>query len=245
MRRERERERAVLVITDPPYGVAIGDKNKMLDKFQKADRITENIANDTLGIDDLYELLKTAFSNARINCEDFASYYVTAPQNGGLGQMMMVMMKDAGLEVRHVLMWEKNSPTFSMGRLDYDYQHEPILYTWSKSHKFYGEGKQKTSVWHYDKPRTCNLHPTMKPVELIKNAVLNSSQQGEVVLDIFSGSGTTIIACEETGRKCRAMEISPHYVDVAVERWQRATGKEAVLAETGETYDSIKNKKTK
>ena len=118
-----------MVFTDPPYGVAIGDKNKTLDSVQKSGRITTNIENDTLSEQELYDLLKAAFINVRENCTEDACYYVTSPQGGSLGLMMMMMMKDAGLEVRHVLMWKKNCATFSLGRLDYNYQHEPIFYT--------------------------------------------------------------------------------------------------------------------
>ena len=131
---------ADMVFTDPPYGVSIGDKNKVLQSVQRAGRIVENIENDTLGIPELYEVLKAAMTNVRLRCKDDASYFVTAPQGGGLGLMMMMMMKDAGLEVRHNLIWRKNAPTFSLGRLDYDYQHEPIMYTWTKSHHNYRGG---------------------------------------------------------------------------------------------------------
>jgi DNA modification methylase len=128
------------------------------------------------------------------------------------------MMMQSGLPVRHVLVWVKNTPTFSMGRLDYEYQHEPILYTWKKTHKFYGRGKHKTSTWFINKPRASKEHPTMKPVELVENALLNSTDGGQIVFEPFSGSGTTIIACENLGRRCRAIEISPGYVAVALQR---------------------------
>lgn len=136
--------------------------------------------------------------------------------------IMMMMMRDSGLPVRHVLNWVKNQPTFSMGRLDYDYQHEPILYTWYKSHKFYGGGKHKTSTWHIDKPRASKEHPTMKPVELVENAILNSSSIGDIVLDPFCGSGTTMVACQNLGRKCRAIEVSREYCAVILERMATA-----------------------
>jgi len=135
---------------------------------------------------------------------------------------MMMMMKDAGLEIRHVLIWIKNSPTFSMGRLDYDYQHEPILFTWKKSHKKIMNGKYKTSVWNVDKPRKCDLHPTMKPVELVENALLNSSEKGDTAIEPFSGSGTTFIACQNLNRKCYGIEISPPYCSVILERMKTA-----------------------
>ena len=209
---------ADLVFTDPPYGVAVGDKNKVLNSVQKAGRCTENIAGDTMSEDELYDMLKDAFINIRENCKEDASYYVTSPQGGSLGLMMM-MMKDAGLPVRHVLMWEKNTATFSIGRLDYDYQHEPIFYTWKKSHHNYRKGEFRTTVWKVDKPRKCDLHPTMKPIALIANALLDGSKEEDIVLDAFGGSGSTLIACEQLSRKCRMMELDEHYVDVIVQRY--------------------------
>ena len=221
---------ADMVFTDPPYGVSIGSKNKMLNEFQKSGRIIENIEGDTLNIDALYEVLKTAMTNVRLHTKDDACYYVTAPQGGGLGLMMM-MMKDAGLEVRHNLLWRKNSPTFSMGRLDYDYQHEPIMYTWTKTHHNYRNGKYRTTIWDFDKPRACDLHPTMKPVELVANCMLDGTKEGDIVLDAFGGSGTTMIAAEQLNRICYMMELDPHYCDVIIERWEKFTGKKAIKVE--------------
>lgn len=219
-----------MVFTDPPYGVAIGDKNKMLDEVAggKSERIKTNIEGDTLGTEDLYDMLLRAFTNLRENCADDCSYYVTSPQGGEIGLMMM-MMRDAGLQVRHNLIWEKSSATFSMGRLDYDYKHEPIFYTWTKKHNFYGNGQYRNTVWQFPKPRACDLHPTMKPVELVGECLLNSSKEGDIVADIFGGSGTTLIACEQLNRSCRMMEKDPHYCEVIIDRWEKATGLEAVL----------------
>lgn len=225
-------QKADMVFTDPPYGVSIGDKNKALNSVQKSGRCTENIANDNISVDDLYPILVKAMTNCRENCKDCACYYVTSPQGGELGLMMM-MMKDAGLPVRHMLIWEKNSATFSLGRLDYDYQHEPIFYTWTKSHKNYREGEFRTTIWKYDKPRKCDLHPTMKPVELVANCMMDASIEGNIVLDMFGGSGTTIIAAEQLGRKARLMELDPHYCDVIIARWEKLTGKEAVKVHHG------------
>ncbi len=221
-------EKADMVFTDPPYGVSIGDKNATLNSVQPSGRCTTNIANDTMSEEELYDMLKAAFINVRENCNDDAVYFVTSPQGGSLGLMMM-MMKDAGLPVRHVLMWMKNSATFSLGRLDYDYQHEPIFYTWTKNHHNYRGGENRTTVWQYDKPRKCDIHPTMKPVELVANAILDGTKEGDVVLDAFGGSGTTMIASEQLGRKARLMELDPHYVDVIISRWESYTGKKAVL----------------
>ena len=216
-----------MVFTDPPYGVAIGDKNAMLNSVQKAGRCCRNIEHDTDNVGDLYDILRQAMENVRLNCKDDASYFVTAPPGGEMGLMMMMMMQDAGLRVRHQLVWNKNSATFSLGRLDYDYKHEAIMYTWTKSHHNYRSGAFRTSVWDIDKPRKCDLHPTMKPVELVANCLLDATKEGDVVLDAFGGSGTTIVACEQLGRKCRTMELDPHYCDVIIARWEKLTGKEA------------------
>lgn len=219
---------ADMVFTDPPYGVSIGDKNKLLNSVQKGGCCTENIKNDKLSTYELYAILVKAMVNVRNNCKDDACYYVTCPQGGELGMMMMMMMKDAGIPVRHMLIWEKNSATFSLGRLDYDYQHEPIFYTWTKSHHNYRAGDYRTTVWKYDKPRKCDLHPTMKPVELVANCLMDATREGDTVLDVFGGSGTTLIACEQLNRKCRMMELDPHYCDVIMARWEKLTGQKAV-----------------
>lgn len=221
-------ELADMVFTDPPYGVAIGDKNKALNSVQKAGCCTQNIENDTLSADELYPLLVSAMTNCRENCKDDAIYFVTSPQGGDLGLMMMMMMKDAGLPVRHMLIWEKNSATFSLGRLDYDYQHEPIFYTWTKKHKNHRKGEFRTTIWKYDKPRKCDLHPTMKPVALVENCLKDGTLKGDIVLDVFGGSGTTIIACERQDRCARLMEIDPHYCDVIIARWEKMTGEKAI-----------------
>ena len=224
-------ERADMVFTDPPYGVSIGDKNAVLNSvaFGDGNRIEAGIQNDSNSKESLYEMLVSAFVNIRENCADDAVYYVTAPQGGELFMMMMMMMMNAGLKVRHVLMWEKNQATFSLGRLDYDYQHEPILYTWTEKHHNYRNGDQRTSVWRYDKPVKSKLHPTMKPVELVANAILDGTLEGMIVLDAFGGSGTTLIAAEQLNRRARIMEVDPHYVDVAISRGEQLTGEKAIL----------------
>lgn len=220
-------ELANMVFTDPPYGVAIGSKNQMLDNVcGPGGRQKENIAGDTMSEEELHEMLLAAMKNIRGACREDASYYVTSPQGGSLGLMMM--MQEAGLKVRHMLIWRKSSPTFSVGRLNYEYQHEPIFYTWTKKHIWYGKGKFKTSVWDVEKPRKCDLHPTMKPLALIENALLNSTQEGDLVLDGFGGSGSTLIACEQLGRRCCTMEIDPKYAQVIIDRWEALTGEKAI-----------------
>ena len=218
---------ADMVFTDPPYGVAIGDKNKVLQSVQKAGRIEENIANDTLGVDDLYKVLQKAMENVRLSCKEDASYYVCAPPGGDFGLMMMMMMKDAGLAVRHQIVWNKSAATFSLGRLDYDYKHEAIMYTWTKKHHNYRKGSMRTSVWDVEKPRSCDLHPTMKPLALIENALLDGTKEGDLVLDAFGGSGSTMMAAEQLGRRAYLMELDPHYCDVILARWEKLTGRTA------------------
>jgi len=217
-------EKADMVFTDPPYGVDIGEKNRFLNSFQRAGRNLKDIANDTPNGGELYNTLLSAFTNCRESMSDSASFYVTAPQGGDLGLMMM-MMQESGLPARHVLNWIKNTATFSMGRLDYEYQHEPILYGWKKTHTFYGNGT-KTSVWNFDKPRSSKLHPTMKPVELVENAIKNSSKNGDIILDLFLGSGTTLVAAEKLNRVCYGMEIDPKYCDVIIKRYADYVGGE-------------------
>ena len=222
------RIKADMVFTDPPYGVSIGDKNAELNTVQPYGRCCENIKNDTLSVPALYDVLKQAMDNVRQNCADDACYYVCAPPGGERGLRMRRRMKDAGLNVRHQIVWNKNSATFSIGRLDYDYKHEAIMYTWTKTHHNYRKGAFRTSVWDIDKPRKCDLHPTMKPVELVSNCLLDGSKEGDIVLDAFGGSGTTLIAAEQLGRKCYMMELDPHYCDVIIARWEKLTGKKAI-----------------
>jgi DNA modification methylase len=216
-------EKTTCIFTDPPYGVSIGKKNAMLNTFQKAGRCLDDLNMDDMKPEELYKMLLDIFLNWKKVMADDCAIFVCSPQGGGLG-MMMMMMKDADLEVRHILNWIKNSPTFSMGRLDYDYQHEPILFTWVKTHKRIKTGQFQTSLWAVDKPMANKLHPTMKPVELPENAILNHTEKGDIIADMFLGSGTTLIAAERTQRKFRGCEISPNYVAVAIQRWVDVTG---------------------
>lgn len=223
-------ERASCVFTDPPYGVSVGAKNRLLNSFQKAGRNLTDIVDDDITPEELEQRLLVAFTNVReLAMAEDCSIFVCSPQGCGLGMMMMMMMQKAGLKPRHVLIWKKNQPTFSMGRLDYDYAHEPILLTWGKRHKRPMLGKHRTSVWEIDKPRASPEHPTMKPVELYANAYLNNSEDGDNVFDPYSGSGTALVAAEQLDRRCFAIEIAPQYVDVAVQRWEKLTGSKATV----------------
>lgn len=220
--------KATCVFTDPPYGVSIGKKNAMLNTFQRAGMCLDNLAMDDMKPVELGDMLLKAFTLWRTQMADNCSVFVCSPQGGGLGMMMMMMMmRDSGLEVHHIINWVKNSPTFSMGRLDYDYQHEPILFTWTKTHKRKKQGAFQTSLWAVDKPRKCDLHPTMKPVELPECAILNHTDKKDVVVDMFGGSGTTMIAAEKTGRRCYMTELNPIYCQVIIDRWEQFTGSKA------------------
>jgi len=222
-------EKATLLFTDPPYGVSIGDKNKFLNKFQKSGRVLTSIEADDDNAADLGDMLLQVFTLSKDFLAEDCSIFVCSPQGGSLGMMMMMMMRDAGMEVRHVLNWVKNSPTFSLGRLDYDYRHEPILFTWIKKHKKVMAGQFKNSVWEIDKPRANKEHPTMKPIELYENAILNHTDKGDILYEPFGGSGTGMIAAQNTGRVCRMVEIAPRYCSVILELFSAATGIQPVL----------------
>jgi len=220
-------EKADMVFTDPPYGVSYADKNEFLNQYDKGNLVQKEIKNDHLSIEELQSFLFLAFSNIKEALAEYSSYYITAPQGGDLLYVMMSTMKEAGIPLRHMLIWNKNNHV--LGRVDYMYKHEPILYGWVDKHKFYGKGKHTKSVWDIPKPQKSDLHPTMKPVELIENAILNSTLKGQIVLDVFGGSGSTLIACEKTKRKARLMELDEHYCDVIVKRYLDFTGKEDVV----------------
>ena len=215
--------KADLLFTDPPYNVSMESKSK---EVLKSDNYS-HIENDDLSEDEFKIFLQSVFTNANDSLKDDASYYVFSCQ-GGDSELMMMMMRECGIRCRHQIIWVKDAPVFSMGRLDYDYKHEPILYGWKKKHNFYRNGQQDKSVWEFK--RTANkLHPTMKPIELIVNALMNSTKKGNIVLDLFGGSGSTLMACEQTERINYSMEFDPHYVDVIIQRWENFTGKKAVL----------------
>jgi DNA modification methylase len=215
-------ERATCVFTDPPYGVSIGKKNVMLNTFHPSGRCSADLDMDDMTPKQLGDMLLKVFTLWKEYMADDCSVFVCSPQDGELGMMMMMMMMKAGLEIRHIINWVKSSPTFSMGRLDYDYQHEPILFTWKKTHKRKKEGQFQTSLWAVDKPTANPDHPTMKPVELPINAILNHTDEGDIVADMFGGSGTTMVAAEQTRRVCRMVEISPAYCAVVLQRMKDA-----------------------
>lgn len=209
-------ERADMVFTDPPYGVGYADKNKYLNAISPGNRIQTEIVGDHKTVEELAEtVIYPAFCRVKEILADRSSYYITAPQGGDL-LMMMMMMQKAGLILRHMIIWVKNNHV--LGRTDYNYKHEPILFGWVNVHDFYGLGEYKFSTWEIDKPLKSDLHPTMKPVALVVNAILNSCPKDGVMADLFGGSGTSMVASENTGRKCRMVEVTPDYCAVILQR---------------------------
>jgi site-specific DNA-methyltransferase (adenine-specific) len=210
-------QKANLFLTDPPYNVDYTDGHEEERKIMNDHFDTDEECGEKLWL--------PAFTVAREFCDDCCSVYCFMPQ-GGTHMMMMMMMMRAGWQVKHELIWKKQS--IVLNRADYNYQHEPFLYGWNKTHKFYGKGKFKnTSVWEFDRPTKSKEHPTMKPIELLSEILFNATQKGDIVLDSFGGSGSTLIACEQTGRKCCTCELDPHYADVIVQRWENLTGGKA------------------
>ena len=218
-------ELADMVFTDPPYNVDYSSKNAFLNEADQGNRIQKDIAGDFGYTDEECgeKLWKPAFQNMRDNAKDCCSIYVTMPQ-GGAHMMMMMMMCAASWQVKHELIWVKNNHV--LGRTDYFYKHEPILYGWAKTHKFYGKGEFDKSVWEIPKPQKSDLHPTMKPIRLIANCLQNNSLENNIVMDLFGGSGSTLIACEQLNRTCYMMELDPKYVQVIIERYIAFTGNE-------------------
>ena len=214
-------EKAELCLTDPPYGVSYADKNVFLNSIGRPNSIEKDIENDHQTVPEMAELWLKAFKTIYDYCDDGCPYYIFSPQGGEL-LMMMMMIEKAGWELKHSIIWVKQQ--FVLGRSDYHYKHEPILYGWKKGgHKFYGE-KGECSVWEVDKPHKSDLHPTTKPVELYDRAIINSSQENEIVVDCFAGSGTILVACHNRNRKARAIEISAAYTAVCLQRFLDATG---------------------
>lgn len=207
-----------LLLTDPPYNV--GYEGKQSSKM--------TIKNDRQEDDKFYKFLFDAFSVAKDNLKQGASFYIWYASSEAAN--FNNAANNAGLSVREELIWEKNN--LVMGRQDYQWKHEPCLYGWVEggSHSWYSDRKQ-TTVMHFDKPQRADLHPTMKPVALFDYQIKNSTKSGDVVLDLFGGSGTTIMACEQDGRNAYVMEYDPKYVDVIIKRWEDFTGKKAELVE--------------
>lgn len=207
---------ADLVLTDPPYGVAYVGRTK--------DALT--IKSDDVSEEELERLCSKWFDAAQAFSRKGAYWMATVP-SGPLHGVFFNDWKRRGV-LRQVLVWVKDSMV--LGHSEYHYRHEPILFGWIPGGERLRNGdRTKTTVWEFDRPKRSAEHPTMKPVEMWAYAVGQHTRPGDLLLDPFSGSGTTYIACEQTGRKCYGMELDPAYVDVAVKRWEDFTGRKAEL----------------
>jgi site-specific DNA-methyltransferase (adenine-specific) len=203
-----------LYITDPPYNIDYTGKTKDALK----------ISNDKMDESSFRQFLSDSFSAADSVMKPGAAFYIWHADSEGYN--FRGACEDIGWKVRECLIWSKD--LFTLGRQDYQWQHEPCLYGWSEgSHKWYSDRKQ-TTVLEFDRPKRSEMHPTMKPVPLFDYLIKNSSNKGDIVLDSFGGSGTTIIACEQNGRRGYLMEIDPKYCDVIIDRWESLTGQKAV-----------------
>ncbi len=219
-------EQADMVFTDPPYNVNYANSAK--DKMRGKDRA---ILNDNLG-DGFYDFLLAALTPTVAHCR--GGIYV-AMSSSEL-DVLQAAFRAAGGKWSTFIIWAKN--TFTLGRADYQRQYEPILYGWPEGAQRHWCGdRDQGDVWNIKKPQKNDLHPTMKPVELVERAIRNSSRPGNVVLDPFGGSGTTLIAAEKSGRQARLIELDPKYVDVIVRRWQDWTGQQATRESDGLVFD--------
>ena len=213
-------QKADMVFTDPPYGVEYAGKNEFLNKIDKGNRIQTPIKEDD--IKDMGLFLEKVCNRLKESVNDVNSIYFTFA--GTTLRYLLNALNKSDFKLHQILVWAKNNHV--LGRVDYAYKHELIVYGWYGKHKYYGGFCP--SVWEIDKPVKSELHPTMKPIELCKKAINNSSKEQMIVLDLFGGSGSTLIACEQTKRKCYMMEIDPFYCSVIIERWEKLTGKKGV-----------------
>jgi DNA modification methylase len=221
-------ELADMTVTDPPYNVNYANTAK--DKMRGTNR---PILNDNMG-DGFAGFLLLACQN--ILAVTKGAVYI-AMSSSELDTLQSAF-RAAGGKWSTFIIWAKN--TFTMGRADYQRQYEPILYGWKDGAQHYWCGaRDQGDVWQIKKPHKNDLHPTMKPVELMERAVRNSSKTRDIVLDPFGGSGTTLIACEKSGRRARLMELDPKYVDVIIKRWQLFSGKQAKRASDGATFGEL------
>jgi DNA modification methylase len=212
-----------MLLTDPPYGVDYVGKSNSLKKYRySGNNNHKDIKNDAISN---YEQFFTEFLSI-IEYSDYNTCYISM-----LGQELhnlRAAFEKCNYYWSDYLVWVKNS--LVLGRKDYNAKHEFIMYGWKGKHKFYGESSSST-VLEYSKPHSSKLHPTMKPVDLWVRLVKDGSYKGAVVYDPFSGSGTTLVSCEMTGRKARCIELDEHYCDVIIKRWEDSTSKKAERVE--------------
>ena len=215
-------------LTDPPYNVAYEGKTKDALKIQ----------NDSMGDDQFRQFLRDCYVAADAVMKPGAVFYIWHADSEGYN--FRGAARDAGWTVRQCLIWKKSA--LVMGRQDYHWKHEPCLYGWKEGagHLWAADRKQ-TTILEFEKPTRNGEHPTMKPVALFEYQMLNNTKGGDIVLDSFGGSGTTLIAAEKNGRVARLMELDPKYCDVIVKRYCEFTGKQATLESTGETFEELAN----
>ena len=227
--------KADMVFTDPPYNVAyegLGEKNKL-----------GKIKNDDMSDESFEQFCRDVFATYHAVMKPLACIYVCHPDSQTGPKLAFEKTFGELFKKASTLIWVKQSA--GMGWQDYRAQHEPILYGWKEGGSgkhFYCGDRSKTTVWQIGRDAQASyVHPTQKPVALPEEAIKNSSKGEDVVLDLFGGSGSTLIACEKTGRINRSMELDPKYCDVIVKRWQDFTGQTATLEADGRTFDEVKN----
>lgn len=218
--------KANLVVTDPPYNVDV-------------EETAGKILNDNMSDGDFYQFLLSMFTQVENHMEDDASIYVFHADTEGLN--FRKAFKDAGFYLSGCCIWKKNS--LVLGRSPYQWQHEPCLYGWKKKgkHQWFSDRKQ-TTIWEYDRPKSSKDHPTMKPIQLMAYPIQNSSMRGTIVLDPFLGSGSTLIAADQTGRICYGIELDEKFVDVIVKRYIEVTGNTEVTVQRNHevlTYNQV------
>lgn len=229
--------KAALIVTDPPYNVAVKSDSKKLNDDGHA-----SILNDEMAAAEFDEFLRAVFMNYSYVMNDQAAIYVFHPSSFQIA--FENEMRNAGMEIRSQCVWVKNAASF--GWSQYRYQHEPVFYAYKKGYSpaWYGDRKQTTvwkagleteipepsTVWEISRGDVSKyVHPTQKPLELINIPIANSSKKGDIVLDFFGGSGSTLMTCEQTERQCRLLELDPYFCDVIKMRYQEATGDVPVL----------------
>ena len=219
-------QNADLAFLDPPYNCDYSGYTE--------EHLT--IQNDRMSDGDFKRFLESSFRSLRAAIKPGASVYVC--HSSSWQREFQNALEAAGFEVRCQIIWAKNTFAWGFGR--YKFQHEPIFYCHVAGQKdpWYGDKSQST-LWGEKKPAANRLHPTMKPVELVRRALLNSSKTGDVAVDLFGGAGSTLLGCEVTGRICLTMELDPKYTDVVVSRWQDFTHRTAVLEGDGRTFAEI------
>ena len=215
VRKLMNEEKADMVFTDPPYGVNYvgGSTNKK----QRTDSYFDTFS-------DFAKFLTNALTNALTNSKENSALYLWFASSRI--REVLKAIDGGGWKDRNLIFWMKLKAHYGALGAQYKHRHEPMFFCVKGVPKFYGSSNENT-VWEVEQPRVNDLHPTMKPVELCERAIRNSSKAEDIVLDLFLGSGSTLIACQKTGRKCYGMEIDPRYVDVIIQRWETATGEKA------------------